>query len=82
MPIQFSFAVQLDSWFFNSLMDYFDTDGDGTIDKTEWSLLFRTMKSAMPSDAASSVGTEDEWTALFDTIDAGEDGRLRTCDVT
>jgi len=77
VSILFRSRSQLDSWFFKRLMDYFDTDHDGTLDKEEWSLMFETLSGNVPSDTRTSLGSESQWGSLFDTIDAGEDGHLQ-----
>jgi Ca2+-binding EF-hand superfamily protein len=64
----------MDTWFFKSLMDYFDSDHDGTLDKDEWKAMFTTLSAAMPPEEV--LAAEREWTSLFDTIDESEDGRL------
>ncbi len=65
---------QVEGIFFTALMDQFDTDQNGSLDRVEWMAMLHTL-----SDASAAAENEADWAAAFDVIDVGEDGKLRTC---
>ncbi len=52
-------------------MDQFDTDQNGVLDKMEWMAMLAALDDAGTENA-------EEWAAMFDVIDVGEDGKIRT----
>lgn len=79
VEVTFQSRSQLDSWFFNACMSYFDTDENGSLDRSEWSAMYTVISSALPpSGVATAIRDEErDWAAAFDTIDAGEDGKIQ-----
>ena len=56
--------------FFDGLMDQFDTDQSGYLDKLEWMAMLAALDDGETESA-------EEWASMFDIVDAGEDGKIR-----
>ena len=71
LPFSRGLMSQVEATFFSGLMDHFDTDQNGVLDRTEWMAMLATVDD-------SGVETAEDWSAMFDRIDVGEDGKIRT----
>jgi Ca2+-binding EF-hand superfamily protein len=67
--------------FYNSLMDSFDTDGNGVLDKGEWMAMLASLDVGknVSLEHQSPEAVSAEWEQMFSVIDSGDDGVLREC---
>ena len=62
----------MEAVFYDRLMQHFDTDRNGVLDKTEWMMMLSSLDT-------SNTQSPEDWSAVFDVIDGSEDHQLRTC---